>query len=360
MTQDTAILWWWLGILNSRRYNALKLVYGDLETALRQMSLDMLRELGLRPETAEKALARKESFDAGAYRATMETYGVHLLSIEDDDYPARLLQIEDAPPFLSYRGNLGLLNVPSLAMVGTRNMSAYGKQIVEKFVPGFVRAHLVITSGLALGIDAEVATQTLKAGGKTIAVLGNGLATIYPKTNARIASDILEHDGLILSEFPLDMQPDIYTFPARNRIIAGLCDGTMVCEAPLDSGSIITAELALEYNREVFAVPGNIYDTNREGCHDLIRKGEAHLVTVPDDVLRVLGILVPDRTIPPAYIPQSHREKEVLAVLTGLPQRTDDLMTKTGLEAADVAIALTFLQLAGVAKVMDGGLWVRA
>ncbi len=359
MTLETAICWWWLDILTPKRYSTLLQVFGSLDTALQEISLSMLTELGLRLETAEKTLGRLHDFNVDGYRASMEKHDVHVLTLEDSFYPSKLLQIPDMPIFLSYRGNIELLDQPQIGIVGTREMSHYGKRIVERFVPTLVRAHLVTVSGLARGVDALVATETMRAGGKTIAVLGNGLASIHPRSNSRIADDIMKNDGLILSEFPLDMEPDKYTFPARNRIIAGLSEGTLVCEAPKGSGSVITADFAIDYNREVFAVPGSVFDSNMEGCHQLLRDGLAHLVTTPEDVLRLLGILEPSADVATVYIPQTPREKSVLGVLSGLPQTADDIVEKTGCDIADVSIALVMLELAGVARVLEGGLWVR-
>jgi DNA processing protein len=359
MTLENALLWWWLDILTTKRYNALIQVFGSLDTALAEISATMLSELGLKHDAVERTLARIRDFQPDDYKAAMDKNGVTLLTIEDEHYPMRLKQIADAPLFLSYKGNLRLLDRALIGVVGTREMTAYGKRVVHAFVPTLIRAHLTTVSGLALGIDAEVAISSMRAGGQTIAVLGSGLATIYPRTNAQVAEDILKHDGLLLSEFPLHTPPDKYTFPSRNRIIAGLSEATLVCEAPESSGSIITAELALDYNREVFAVPGPIFETNAAGCHNLIKSGQAHMVTIPEDILRHLGVLAPDETFVAAYKPQSPREISVYAVLTGMPQTVDDIIEKTGCSVADVTIALTMLQMADAARVLEGGMWVR-
>lgn len=359
MTLKTAVTWWCLGMLTQKRYKALKQVYGDLDAALQEISPLMLRELGCKEEAAEKALTRLRDFQADAYIAAMEKKDVGLLSIEDERYPYRLREVADAPLFLSYRGDLSLLDHALIGVVGTRAMSPYGQRIVETFVPVFVRAHLMTVSGLALGIDSQVALQTMKACGRTVAVLGNGLASIYPASNRRLGEKIVQEGGLLLSEFPLEMPPDTYTFPSRNRIIAGLTEGTLVCEAPEGSGSVITAELALDYNREVFAVPGSIFDPNFAGCHTLIMNGHAHLVTQPEDVLNILGILVPGEKALPAYTPETPEERSVYSALTALPQTTDLLIEKTGRPAADVSVALTMLELAGASQQLPDGTWIR-
>jgi len=169
----------------------------------------------------------------------------------------------------------------------------------------------------------------------------------------------VKNGGLLLSEFPPELQPDKYTFPARNRIIAALSQGTLVCEAPEKSGSVITAELALDYNREVFAVPGQIFDAHFAGCHHLISNGEARLVTTPEQVLQTLGIVPSEEEPAPVYIPQGSCDGIVLAALTGLPQTIDNLVEMTGCSSPDVSIALTLLELANVAKMVGNGEWVR-
>ena len=360
MKLENTLRWWQSNALTKKRYDALLQVYGDLDSALDEISPSMLKELGLRDETIARTLDRLRDFNVTRYLKEMERHEVQLLSIEDERYPASLRNIEDAPVFLSYRGNISLVHQPLISIVGTRAMSPDGKRVVEKFVPAFVRAHMTTVSGLALGVDAAVAGETIRAGGKTIAVLGHGLASIYPTVHESLAEKILDKGGLLLSEFPLEMKPDTYTFPARNRIIAGLSDGTLVCEAPDGSGSVITAELALEYNREVLAVPGQIFDQQYEGCHRLIAQGQAQLVTTPEEILRVLGVISSpaDHHASQAYSPHLATEAAVYGALTSMPQTIDQLVERTGLSAADVSVALTLIEMAAAARTIGGGQWV--
>jgi|CXWL01.1.fsa_nt_gi DNA processing protein len=358
MKPESTLRWWQTNVLTKRRYDALLQVYGDLDIALEELSSVMLKELGLKDETITRTFDRIGTFDMGRYLREMERCDVQLISIEDETYPANLRHIEDAPVFLSYRGNLSLVDQPLISIVGTREMTSYGRRVVETFVPAFVRAHMTTVSGLALGVDAAVAQETMRAGGKTIAVLGHGLSHVYPPGHRDLAENILEHDGLLLSEFPLEIMPDKYTFPARNRIIAGLSEGTLICEAPDGSGSVITAELALDYNREVFAVPGQIFDEHYDGCHRLIAAGHARLVTTPEDILRILGIIPSETQNIHAYIPHLPTEAKVFHALTGMPQTIDQLVEKTGLSASDVSVALTLIELAGAVRMMGGGQWV--
>jgi DNA processing protein len=178
--------------------------------------------------------------------------------------------------------------------------------------------------------------------------------------NERLAAKIVANGGLLVSEFAMDIEPDVYTFPARNRIIAGLSLGTLVIEAPRDSGAIITAQLALEYGREVFAVPGSAFDDNMAGCHRLIERGHARLVTTPDDVLQELGIVhSADEPQQSLFLPQSPQQEAVYKVLSGMPHSADDISLRTQLSASAVATALTLMELAGAARNVGGGQWVR-
>lgn len=359
MKPETALLWWYLNILpNRRRYDLLIEGYGNLD----EVTLDykLLRELGSREETAHEIIQKMESFDAGKYVEALRKKKVSLLTIEDEAYPSALKTIEDAPVFMSYHGDIMLLDRPLIALVGTRNMSPYGKQVVGSLVPDLVRSGVVTVSGLALGIDAEVARETMRSGGRTIAVLGNGLGAIYPKANELLAQEIVKNGGLLLSEFSLHMTPERFTFPSRNRIIAGLSLGTVVLEAAEKSGAIITAELALDYNRSVFAVPGSMFDPQCAGCNALIAKGEARLVCSAKDILTEVGIMASDRAEAISFDPGSEDERNVWESLTGIPQTLDGLVEKCGLPAGVIGSILTMMELQGVAKNIGCGQWVRA
>jgi DNA processing protein len=353
------LAWWWLGVLNRRRYDALLQEFGTLDGAFASLSAQMLTELGLRDETIPEVYERLKEFDPGKCRMLMSDQGIELMNITDEEYPRALKEIGDPPVFLSYIGDLSVLGQPLIGVVGTRGMSAYGKRVVEAFVPTFVRAGMVTVSGLALGIDSAVAEQTLQTNGRTVAVLGHGLASIYPASNLKLAQKIVDNGGLILSEFPMNMKPDLYTFPARNRIIAGLSLGTLVCEAPENSGAIITAQLALEYGRDVFAVPGQIFDAQYKGCHLLIGSGQARLVFQPEDVLSEIGVVCDENGTAIPFNPQTPGEETVYRALTTMPQTIDDLLQKTDMDTAGMGAVLTVLELAGAAKNIGAGQWVR-
>lgn len=356
----TALLWWHLHVLTKTRYDAVRGVYGSLEDASKHLSEEFLRSLNVREETVRTALLRLEEFDAHRIEGVLRAEAIGFLTIEDDAYPAVLRQTADPPIFLSYRGDPMCLREPLLAVVGTRRMSPYGKRLAGCFVPAFVRAGCVTVSGLALGIDTAVARETLLAGGRTIAVLGSGLRRVHPQRNRALAEEIVAKGGLLLSEFPIDLPPSTFTFPARNRIIAGLTRGTLVLEAPADSGALITASFALDEGREVFAVPGNVFDPNFAGCHVLIARGHARLVSSPEEVLQEVGVAIPsggggERT----FLPQSEDESRVFGALTTLPQTVDQLVEKVRMPASTVGSTLTVMEIAGVARNLGGGGWVK-
>ena len=359
LDQNTALSFACLNFLTKKRYDFLLQEFETLEKAWTHLDQELLKKLGCKEDTILKLLNEKEELDLDQHLTYMQKNNIELLTIDDMDYPDELRNIADPPVFLFAKGNIALLNEPSIAIVGTRAMSSYGKRVVEELVPAFVRAGLTTVSGLALGIDAEVAKETMHADGNTIAVLGHGLAAMYPRSNARLADTIVEKNGLLLTEFPLQMRPDKYTFPSRNRIIAGLSLGTIVAEAADQSGSLITASLALEYGREVFAVPGQIFDKNYEGAHHLIIKGGARLITNAEDILTELGIVAPEAGKESTYHAQTPEEQTLLERLSSMPQSVNDLVEKSEISIALVNSTLTLMELKGGAKNVGMGMWVR-
>jgi DNA processing protein len=199
-------------------------------------------------------------------------------------YPRLLLNTARPPVLLFVKGNLNLLNQPQIAFVGSRNPTAYGSQVTKNFVQDLVNVNAVITSGLAIGIDGIAHKAALSNSGNTIAVLGSGLNNIYPKRHMSLAQQIVEQNGLLVSEFLPDVPPVQFNFPKRNRIIAGLSNGTVVVEAAIKSGSLITAQIAVEEGRDVFSVPGSIFNPLSDGCHHLIKQG-AKIITCSGDII---------------------------------------------------------------------------
>lgn len=214
----------------------------------------------------------------------MEKNNIDIIFIHDKEYPYLLKNIYNPPLVLYIRGNKNILNNLSIGIVGCRNATNYGIKIAQNFAYDLSKKGFNIVSGLARGIDSASHIGALKAYEKTVAVLGNGLDTIYPRENTHLAEAILKYDGAIISEYPLGTKPEKQNFPARNRIISGLCNGIVVVEAQKESGSLITMDFALDQGRDVFAIPGNIDSLNSYGTNDLIKQG-AKLVTSCEDIV---------------------------------------------------------------------------
>lgn len=320
---------------------------------------DLLRAMGCKPETVQRILMDAKKLDLRKAEEDLKNRQIRLLVLGEEGYPARLADASDAPPFLYARGDLAVLDHPCLSIVGTRAMSSYGRRVIEWFVPAFVRAGLITISGLAYGVDACVAEETLRGAGRTVAVLAHGLGMIHPYRHEFLAKKILDGGGLLLSEFALWKKPEEYTFPARNRIVAALGLATLVIEAPQGSGALITARIAHGYGREVFAIPGQIFDENFSGCHQYLAQRKATLAASPEDVLREMGIIPPVGGKAAAFTPRTTEEQNVFSILTTMPQPVDGLTERTRLAPAALSATLTMLELAGAAKNIGGGLWVR-
>ena len=288
--------------------------------------------------------------------------GRHILCIDSPFYPPMLQTIPDPPPVLFIAGDPACLSQPQLAMVGSRNPTAGGRDHAQAFAGELARAGLVITSGLALGIDAAAHHGAMAAAGKTVAVTGNGLDSIYPARNRSLAGEIAQH-GAIVSEFPPGTPPLAANFPRRNRIISGLSVGTLVIEAALRSGSLITARLAAEQGREVFALPGSIHNPMAKGCHRLIRDG-ATLVETSTDIIAELGSLLGalEQTAP-AAVTESAEKSATHPLFIHLghdPVDIDTLVARSGLTAEQVSAMLSALELHGSIEALPGGRYCRS
>ena len=308
----------------------------------------------------------------------------HFVPIGSANYPALLADLPDAPVGLFVHGDPDVLSLPQLAIVGSRNPTAAGSDNARQFAAHLARCGLTITSGLAIGIDAASHRGALEGGGKTIAVCGTGLDIAYPRANAELAAEIAS-SGALVSEFPLGAPAAKSNFPRRNRIISGMALGTLVVEAAVQSGSLITARLAAEQGREVFAIPGSIHNPMARGCHQLIRQG-ATLVETADDIFAELRSLAGTldagraRASTPAagksgatarragkatetaavFAPVLDKEYEILLDALGFePASVDVLIARTGLKADEVASMLLILELEAHIDACPGGLYVR-
>lgn len=286
----------------------------------------------------------------------------HLLTLIDEAYPPLLREIADAPPLLFVRGNPGVLACPQLAMVGSRNPSAGGRETAHDFARTLAATGMVITSGLALGIDTASHRAALDGAGHTIAVAGTGLDRVYPASNRELAHAIVDCGGVLVSEFPSGTLPHASNFPRRNRIISGLSLGTLVVEAALRSGSLITARLAVEQGREVFAIPGSIHNPLARGCHQLIRQG-AKLVDSAGDILEELApqlyaLLAAADDEPRPGADRMELDEECLSLLAAIGHETtsvDLMVERSGLTAEAVSSMLLLLELQGFVEATAGG-----
>ncbi len=279
----------------------------------------------------------------------------HIVTLADEAYPQTLLQVSDPPTLLYVRGRIELLNRPSLAIVGSRNPTPQGLKTAEDFARNLAAQNLCIVSGLALGIDAAAHRGALAGEGETVAVIGTGADRIYPARNKELAIAIAEH-GAIVSEFPLGTPPLAANFPRRNRIISGLSHGVLVVEAAPESGSLITARLAAEQGREVFAIPGSIHSPMSRGCHKLIKQG-AKLVETAEDVLEELGGNGSSQT--PEKTTEAAPEHPVLSALGHGPCALDELAATTGLSADQLLAELLTLELDGLLATLPGNRFQR-
>jgi len=288
----------------------------------------------------------------------------HLVSLADPEYPQALLQTPDPPTLLYVRGRLELLNSPALAIVGSRNPTRQGLGNAERFAAALADAGLTIASGLALGVDAGAHRGALARSGGTVAFVGTGIDRVYPASNRELAREI-SRQGAVISEFALGTPPLAANFPRRNRLIAGFSRGTLVIEATVDSGSLITARIAAEQGREVFAVPGSIHSPQSRGCHRLIKQG-AKLVETVADILDELrwrtaseGCGSASQALPAAD-PNTATEAGRLLQSVGFdPFSLDELVTRAGLTAERAAVVLLELELQGQIASMAGGRYQR-
>jgi DNA processing protein len=289
----------------------------------------------------------------------------HLITLADEIYPKILLEISNPPAVLYAKGNLDCLTTPCLAIVGSRNATPQGEKNAENFAENLCLNGLCVVSGMALGIDGAAHRGALKANGTTIAVVGTGLDIVYPAKHRNLAHQIATY-GLMLSEFPLGTPSKPQNFPRRNRIISGLSLGCLVIEANLDSGSLITARLAAEQGREVFAIPGSIHSPVAKGCHQLIKQG-AKLVESTEDIMSELQALLPLKSLvntsPDGSLPKwANADPEANTVLDSMgydPVHFDTLLDLTGLTVSALSTMLTLLELDGKVSPLNGGKFQR-
>lgn len=287
--------------------------------------------------------------------AALKKNKVKVINIKNPKYPERLKNISQPPIFLYYRGNIDLLNEKVIGVVGTRKATSYGRIVCEKITEELVNNDITTVSGLALGIDSICHKKTLEGRGKTIAVVGSGLDVIYPKENYHLWEQIGQ-EGLLISEYPLGSQPLAYHFPMRNRIIAGISYGILVVESKKKGGSLITAELALDEGREVFAVPGDVFSSASEGCNELIKNSVAKLTVNINDIFNEYGWEIKSKKTKKFKF--TDNEEKVYNALER-EKTLDELMTLTNIRPGELLSILMELEIKKAAVSIPGGKYIR-
>lgn len=363
----------WLHLLNAPglgfvRITQLLKTYHNIENILDQKSFEP--ELKI-PTKAVSYLNNINNDDIRAELDWLDKPNNHLLTYDDPLYPPQLKQISDPPILLFVKGNANTLLLPQLAVVGSRNASQGGLNNAQAFCYDLSQKGLVITSGLAAGIDATAHQAALDANGQTIAVMGTGINSIYPKANQALAKSIASDGGAVISEFPINTPPNAHNFPRRNRVIAGLSLGTLVVEAAQKSGTLITARLSMENNRPVMAIPGSIHNPLAKGCHYLIKQG-AKLVESAQDIMEELApnidmltaelqnslAQIPNKTLENTNqtpnIELSETQQHIFNQIDFNPTSFDDIVSRTNMSSGDIASNLLILELSGLVEKLPG------
>lgn len=336
------------------RMAALESHFGKLEHAWRASHAELLAT-GIGERVVDEIVAVRAEADPMDELERLERHNVKAYTWHDTDYPARLRQIEDMPPVIYVKGTLKGDDELSFAIVGTRDATPYGHTVTREFTRDLAAAGLTIASGLARGIDSTAHDTALKAGTRTIAVLGSGVDIIYPSKNVALSRKIVEN-GALISDYPIGTAPMPEHFPRRNRIMSGISLGCLVIEGNEKSGALITARQALDQNREVFAVPGSALAERSRGPNLLIQRGEAKLVLHAEDILQELNLSQEDRqlNLPSTPQPVDEEQAAVLRVLSRSPVHIDEIYRASGMSMPEVSSTLTMLELNDLVRQVGG------
>jgi DNA processing protein len=348
---------YWVGFnriqgIGRARFSQLEGYFGDLERAWKASPAE-LRTAGLDTKSVESIIVSRPDISPDAELEKLERHHIRALTWNDPDFPARLKEIYDVPPLLYVKGNITQEDEWTIAVVGTRRATIYGREVTERLVNDLVRNRITVVSGLARGIDSIAHRTALEAGGRTIAVFACGLDEVYPPENVKLAQAIMEH-GALVSEHPLGTRPKKEHFPLRNRIMSGLSLGVLVIEGDVNSGAMITANRALEQNREVFAVPGNVLSPASRGTNRLIKEG-AKLVSDVQDILEELNLtMIPQQLEMRDVVPENETESVILKHLSFEPTHIDTVCRTSCLPIATVSSTLAMMELKGLVRQMGG------
>lgn len=354
---------YWLGFnyvsgIGPAKIQALLGYFNSLEKAW-NASDRQLRDIGFDSRAIQSLNETRQTFDLDQYAHQVESSGVNVVTWVSSDYPELLREIPAAPPLIFLRGQLDPIDRWAVAVVGTRRLTAYGRQVTRDLVSGLVGNGITIVSGLARGIDAVAHRTALEEGGRTIAVMASGIDKVYPPEHRDLAHEIVRGRGALVTDYPFGAEPESNHFPARNRLISGLSLGVIVIEAGERSGALITARFALEQNREVFAVPGNIQSPVSMGTNRLIQQG-GKLVMRVEDVLEELNLkMVAEQAVAQIMLPETAEEAALIAQLSSQPVHVDELGRLTGMPMSMVSSTLTMMELKGMVQQVGGMNYIR-
>lgn len=334
------------------RLRALLDFFGDAQLAWQAHPAE-LRATGLPTGIVENLIKLRESVSLEQIWDQIQAQGIQVVAWGDENYPVRLREIDNAPPVLYVRGSLEIEDEWSVAIVGTRRITAYGRQVAERIATKLANSGITVVSGLALGVDTVAHQSALETGGRTLAVLGCGVDRIYPPNNRHLAERILE-SGALVSDYAPGTPPEASNFPPRNRIISGLSLATVVVEAGEKSGALITADFAVEQGREVFAVPGNVFSPQSWGPNRLIQNG-AHPLLDPQEILDQLDLTrVVAQSEARVVLPANATEAQLFGVLGHEPLHVDEIRAKTDLPIEQVTATLALMELKGMVRQVGG------
>jgi DNA processing protein len=334
------------------RFHSLLDTFGDAASAW-QASPEALIAAGLSQKITANLLKIRAQIDLDQIWKNIQAKGIHVLTWEDETYPRYLREIDQPPPVLYLLGGFVPDDDWAVAIVGTRRVTAYGRQVAEEVAATLARSGVTVVSGLARGIDAVAHQAALNAGGRTLAVLGSGVDCIYPPEHRKLAERIAAQ-GALVSDYAPGTPPEANNFPPRNRIISGLARAVVIVEAGLDSGALITASFAAEQGREVFSVPGNINAPQSQGTNRLIRDGARPLLS-PQDILELLNLnMATEQRTARAVLPADAGEAQLLKVLNRQPLHVDEIRSQTGMPIEKVTATLALMELKGMVRQVGG------
>jgi DNA processing protein len=326
--------------------------FGDIERAW-NAPFQSLQATGLSSSLSERIVSIRNQIDLEDYCSKIESQNIKIIIKGDPNYPRLLGEINKAPPVLYCKGEIKLEDEWSVAIVGTRKVTHYGRQATEEFSRVLADHHITVVSGLARGVDGIAHKAALNSGGRTIAVLGSGVDKIYPPEHRKLAEDISEN-GAVISDYPPGTPPDGYNFPPRNRIISGLSRATIVIEAGVSSGALITAEFSADQGRDVYALPGTIYASQSEGTNRLIQQGAKPLLNIRELLQDLQVELIQEHQELRKEYPLDLFEQKILSVLSDKPQHIDEITLSSEMPVSQVTACLSMMELKGLAKQVGG------